>query len=279
MTLPAKFVDSLVPIQTRELITIAAERRLPRPEVTLELWNELRPADLYTYLRARFGQPNGVQSLLRSNDSDNLIHWDWTLRHPSGLIWFMGMNFRTEIWISGITEWDQSDGEELVRQIRSNYSAYGTGMSEVRRSLEPWVEFVNPYQRIKRTIDLLLDDLHSLEVPEDELERLRRMDMRDERFEEAWKDASQRYTHAFGLCFAVRSLLPVLAEAFVNLLLYVLARPEIREDSRLHDNLFRQPIDVRVKWTFRHSSGWVRGYTAVARTSRRTSWIFGGTGV
>ena len=42
-------------------------------------------------------------------------------------------------------------------------------------------------------------------------------------------------------------MLPVLAEAFVNLLLYVLLRPEIKSDQRLRDNLIRQPIDVRIK--------------------------------
>jgi len=42
-------------------------------------------------------------------------------------------------------------------------------------------------------------------------------------------------------------MLPVMAEAFVNLILYVLMRPEIRKDQRLFDNAFRQPIDVRIR--------------------------------
>lgn len=42
-------------------------------------------------------------------------------------------------------------------------------------------------------------------------------------------------------------MLPVMAEAFVNFIMYVLMRPEIRGDNRLRENAFRQPIDVRVK--------------------------------
>jgi hypothetical protein len=39
----------------------------------------------------------------------------------------------------------------------------------------------------------------------------------------------------------------VMAEAYVNLMIYILMRPEIRGDDRLRENVFRQPIDVRVK--------------------------------
>ena len=33
----------------------------------------------------------------------------------------------------------------------------------------------------------------------------------------------------------------------MNVLIYVLMRPEIRSDQRLTESVFRQPIDVRVK--------------------------------
>lgn len=40
----------------------------------LVVQNLVSPLDLYTYLKARFGEPNGMQNLLRSNDSDNIFH-------------------------------------------------------------------------------------------------------------------------------------------------------------------------------------------------------------
>ena len=42
--------------------------------------SRLRPFDVYSYLRARFGIPNGFQNMLRKDDSDNWIHWDFNLK-------------------------------------------------------------------------------------------------------------------------------------------------------------------------------------------------------
>ena len=42
-------------------------------------------------------------------------------------------------------------------------------------------------------------------------------------------------------------MLPVMAEAYVNLLLFVLMRPDLRADDRLRENTIRQPIDIRLK--------------------------------
>jgi hypothetical protein len=42
-------------------------------------------------------------------------------------------------------------------------------------------------------------------------------------------------------------MLPVMAEAFINLILYLLMKPALKKDDRLRENLIRQPIDVRIK--------------------------------
>jgi hypothetical protein len=75
MPLPATFVAALQAMDPPDVF----ERLLNGPRElrsTLDIVNEIRPADLFCYLGARFGPPNGVQNFLRSNDSDNLIHWD-----------------------------------------------------------------------------------------------------------------------------------------------------------------------------------------------------------
>jgi hypothetical protein len=40
---------------------------------------------------------------------------------------------------------------------------------------------------------------------------------------------------------------PVLAESFINLLIFLLAKPEIRADERLYGDTIRREIDLRVK--------------------------------
>ena len=56
-----------------------------------------------------------------------------------------------------------------------------------------------------------------------------------------------RLNKAFGICFGIRSMLPVMAEAFINLILFTLMDHERKKDERLKNNLFKQDIDVRVK--------------------------------
>ena len=42
-------------------------------------------------------------------------------------------------------------------------------------------------------------------------------------------------------------LTPVLAEAFINTLIFLLARPDVKKDQRIYDDVLRREIDLRVK--------------------------------
>jgi hypothetical protein len=122
----------------------------------------------------------------------------------------------------------------------------------MRKALESWVEFVNPYQRIRRTVTTLLSELDALnlDVETDHFQDiwdLQRQSPSPDEQKLQWQAVAERFTKGFGICFGVRSMLPVLAESYVNLLLYILMRPELKSDQRLRENVFRQPIDVRIK--------------------------------
>jgi hypothetical protein len=251
MTLPADFIASLRPVHPRELFEMVTNDTWPKGGGGFELRNELRPADLFCYLGARFGPPNGIQNFLREDDSDNLIHWEWTLRYRDLLVTFHSMSFRTEVHVYGGPAVEELDKATLIAQVRADFAPHGPQMTTVRRGLEDWIEFVNPYQRIRRSIDALLTELTALNLqPEqDALEIPTVYTVVGDRAATAarWKETGERYTKGFGLCFGIRSMLPVMAEAYVNLAIYILMRPEIRGDDRLRENLFRQPIDVRVK--------------------------------
>ncbi len=248
MTLPPDFVQSFEFIHPKEIVArLQSEERL-RFGVRMCLTNELNPGDLFCYLAARFGTPNGMQSFLRKDDSDNLIHWAWTVQTQAGLISIQGMNFRTEIWIANIEGVEESDKNEIVSQIKLDYRNYEQKLSRIKKSLEQWIEFVNPFQRLRRSVESLLKELDSLGLDPDtdmisdiwnhkSLEESRRN----------WEEETARYSKGLGLCFGIRAMLPVMAEAFVNVLMFILLRREIRSDERLRENVFRQPIDVRIK--------------------------------
>ena len=247
MVLPTDFLASLQYLHSREVIATLQATDRPTGSQCWTIINEIKPADLYCYLTARFGPPNGVQNLLRQNHSDNLVHWNWTFSYGAGLVDIQGANYRTDIWLIGPFELESDDCEGFVRQVKADFAAFGPGMTQCRKSLELWIEFVNPYQRLRRSVSKLAEELRSLQLDQlSELPSILDQEDRDSALQR-WEDAVNRCTRGFGLCFGIRSMLPIMAEAFVNLVLFALMRPDIRANSRLKDNAFKQHIDVKVQ--------------------------------
>ena len=247
MSFDLDFVERLSPMHPSIFAEQLRSANRPSFDTVWRIRNEIKPVDLYCYLYARFGAPNGIQNFLRGDHSENLIHWEWTL-HANGRIFLIqGHNFRTEIWVSGDLLRSE-DANAFIAGVKATLPKYGRAIGDVRRSLEHWVEFINPYHRIRESVHQLARELEELDLPH-QAERVGDMDQ-SERPEE-WSNEFGRQgkviSRATGLCFGIRSMLPVLAEAFVNLLMYMLMKPNLKKDDRLRENLIRQPIDVRVK--------------------------------
>ncbi len=247
MALPADFLSKLEFVHPKDILEIMQRKDRPKVGTRWVLKNEIRPVDLYCYLGARFGQPNGIQNFLRGDHSENLVHWEWFLRYGEGFITIQGLNFRTEIWIAGI-EVSDADRDQFVQQLKNEFAQHGQALGKVRKALEHWIEFVNPYQRLRRSVDTLMGELSAMEL---DANRDSLPDLADEKdpgtFQAKWREHADKYSRAIGLCFGIRSMLPVMGEAFVNLLLYILMKPELRKDERLRDNAVRQPIDIRIR--------------------------------
>jgi len=78
------------------------------------------------------------------------------------------------------------------------------------------------------------------------------------KLEENWKYVSDKYDRAIGMTFGLRSMLPVLAESFINLLIFVLAKPEVKTNERLFQNTIRQQIDIRVQSLHLNCIGFIK---------------------
>jgi hypothetical protein len=68
-----------------------------------------------------------------------------------------------------------------------------------------------------------------------------------ERFQKQIHELGPKFNDALRLGVTLKMLTPVLAEAFVNLVISILAKEEIKKDSRLYQDAIRREIDVRVK--------------------------------
>ena len=56
----------------------------------LVVQERISPFDIYCYLHARFGEPNGMQTFLRADDSDNMFHWEYNLKVGDKSLYFVG---------------------------------------------------------------------------------------------------------------------------------------------------------------------------------------------
>lgn len=239
---------SLEAIHPSCLVKIIQGGKLPKNGEMWEFTNEIKPLDLYCYLYAKYGPPNGIQNFLRSDDSDNLIHWEWTLAGEYGLTSIQGQNFRSEVHLIGDFKGKGLTLEDFISQIKSDIGNYGKKISELRKELEKWTQFINPYKRIESAVNLHFEKLDELNL-NPQLDKVPQATSEEalKDFGERWSAASEKYNYAVGLAFGLRSMLPVLAESFVNLILFILCRPDIKSNERLFQNTIRQPIDIRVQ--------------------------------
>ena len=86
MPLPSDFLASLQYLQPEQILGVLQAEDRPTGSQCWTITNEIKPVDLYCYLAARFGPPNGIQNWLRQNHSDNLVHWNWMFRYGPGLV-------------------------------------------------------------------------------------------------------------------------------------------------------------------------------------------------
>jgi hypothetical protein len=230
------------------LMKILQGDKLPKECDIWEFKNEIKPLDLYCYLYTKYGPPNGPQNFLRSDDSDNLIHWEWALAGEYGITMIQGQNFRSEILLRGHFKDKGLTIDDFISQIKSDIGSQGKKISELRKNLEKWTQFVNPYKRIESAVEQHFSKLEKLSLnPEKDKVAHPATEIEWKEYGDKLSDAMDKYSYAVGLTFGLRSMLPVLAESFINLILFVLCRPDIKKNERLFQNTIRQPIDVRIQ--------------------------------
>jgi hypothetical protein len=85
--------------------------------------SRLKPVDIYCYLKARFGEPNGFQNFLRRDDSDNWIHWDYSLKAGKVDVYFAGTSREIHMMVGEpLTDLQWRD---LIVGIRTDYARIG----------------------------------------------------------------------------------------------------------------------------------------------------------
>ena len=210
----------------------------------LAVRHHLAPVDVYCYLKARFGEPNGFQNFLRADHSDNWIHWDFNLRAGDEDVYISGMSREIHILIT--SEMTDADWRDLILGIKSDYQRVANEKSVVFKSLEQWVLFPNKYVEIAS----VCADLHADLVDNVGGYRAYKTPSTDQStFDQQKAELNKlfdrsRIVHRSALKLSL--LTPVLAEAFVNMLVLALCKPEIRGNKRHFEAFIKANIDTKV---------------------------------
>lgn len=209
----------------------------------------LTPLSLYVYLKARFGEPNGFSMMLKdpAMGSDNLIHWHYSFLCGGRMIDIWGKNTQTEFYVDWTRKLEDADWKQIIESIKNDFRNYGPQLTAARQSLDKYTLFVNPHQRITKLVENYNQRLVDLAIEEKPLppnpRNIAEMGTFNDRFEESIKN----YSEAAALSTSLKILVPIWVESFINILIFILRKDELKNDDRVYQSVFRLQIDVRVK--------------------------------
>jgi len=218
-------------------------RKAPKGSSTLVVRKTFSTLDMFCYLKARFGEPNGFMNFLRSDSSDNWIHWDFALRAQDTDIWIQGAS--REIRFTLTADLTDENWCDLILAIKSDFKRVATEKSAVLKTLEQWVIFPNKFAEIEASCaELYLRIVENI----DPFEGFAHGSISDQArsHKPAIQEALKRAAKLYRDCIALSLLTPVLAEAFLNLTISMLCKREIRNNQRQFDAFIRSPIDVKL---------------------------------
>ena len=110
----------------------------------------LRPIDVYAYLKARFGAPNGFQNFLRKDDSDNWIHWDFNLKADDADLYFAGTSRDIHIVVGEPLTDEQ--WKALIISLKHDFRRLGRDKSDVLRGFEKFCDLSEQVREFGRTM-------------------------------------------------------------------------------------------------------------------------------
>jgi hypothetical protein len=177
------------------------------------------------------------------------------------MIDFFGMNRLLEIRVSRVSQVSDFDWRNFIERIKEDLKNWASQMSEVRRSLEKWSLFINPFRRLDLMVDTLVKRLKALDLKRPRLPPHPPNSAQQKRYMEEFSKWNQNISEAQLLGTSLRMIAPVLAEAFVNFLIFALAKQEIKSNYRRYEDLIRKPLVIRVKSLHLYCEGFIKEIT------------------
>ena len=219
----------------------------------------LSPLAVYKYLVSRFGPPYGFQTFVKKrNDSDNLVHWDYMIKAGSNMIWIQGGNRDVQVQIDGKIM-SPEDWVQFATALKGDFGRCSAGMAKVGATLEKWSIVSNRFMMIADTCAGLHETLTDEGAAPDYIPHKRNTEEGMQRYYAQIKEVGERANRVFSASLSLDLITPVLAEAFVNMVIFLAQKDELKQNQRQYDHYIRQPIDTRVFDLHLKCKGFTRG--------------------
>ena len=205
----------------------------------VRITNELGPATLFKYLLARFDDPQGwFNDLLVPQDKG--ICWHYVLMLDDKFVEFTGFNYRIDVVFDPGLQIECS-ASDFAEVIKADLRAKEKQLGQVSDRLRKHIAFLNPYSHLLHTGESML--LRAAELDQrlapsrkhpDDVQELK---SQLNNHAQACADASE----LAGICLTLRMIAPVMAETFINIVIFKFSKPNLRSN-----NFQRTPIHERV---------------------------------
>jgi hypothetical protein len=246
------------PSEMSQFLKGKSERKGPRGSL-LVIRTKLTQVDVYTWLRARFGIPNGFQNLLRTESSDNLVHWDFNLKAGSVDVYIQGRMRDVMVMISEPMK--DADWKALILAIQGDFGRVGKEKSQILKGLEKFLVFQNKYVALAN----VCADLHATISEAPALARkLPRIGKTGTRYKAAMGAVAERATNLYSDCLKLRLMTPVMAEAYLNMVIIIFCKPAIRDDQAAYNAFVRDHIPQRLEKLHTNCVGFSRAVDPAA---------------
>jgi len=203
---------------------------------------KLKPVDVYAYLRARFGTPNGFQNLARKDDSDNWIHWDFSLKAGDEDVYIAGASREIHIFLSEALK--PEEWRDLVRGLKADFARIGPAKSKMMGTFEKFVLFQNKYAALAD----ICADLHAtiVDAPAYKPLKIKIPRRRPKGDSIPVTEPGDRATELYAACTQLALLTPVMAEAFIHMLVLTLRNEAFRKDDEALRAFVREKVPDRI---------------------------------
>lgn len=252
--------DNFVLSEPREYISVIES--WPKNSRRVLNRGTVRQVDIYCLLHYRFGSPNGIQSFLRGDHSENLFHWHYSLMLGEIFIDILSSTRFLEFHIisSNCSILSGFNEQEFMKSLQSLLKNRRVEISREQKSMELWSLTLNTYKRLEDTTDYYFEQYSKIHYKEPVLSDHIATEREVKIYKHQLSKFIEQITNLKNFGLVLRMLYPVQSESLVNLLILMLAKPEIKSDARLLDNVFRSQIDIRVKTLHLNCDGLIAPY-------------------